>query len=389
VLGNQAFSKNSLNKPGSFRGIFYSAIFIFMLVGCQSTEMNTKNKLNSKKAHHTQDGFKNLYVEDNDKSFFDFLEMRLLGDEVWADHASLASQVPIKAVDAARINAKSELQAETNAPLVTWLGHSMFLVQHKGLTLLTDPIFSNRASPLSFAGPKRYVEHAMDYAELPNVDIVVISHNHYDHLDNDSIEQLALKSSQQVSPIQFFVPLGLKAHLIDEGVDANDIQEMDWWSKALAKNAFSSAEIQALPSQHWSARGLSDRLHTLWASWAINFDGFTVWFAGDTGYNDIQFKQIGNSLGKVDLALIPIGGYEPRWFMKKYHANPNEAVQIHKDINARKSIGMHWGTFPMTAEEPGEPVKALAQEKLSQGISEESFITVAVGESILLELDEK
>jgi N-acyl-phosphatidylethanolamine-hydrolysing phospholipase D len=313
--------------------------------------------------------------------------MRFLGDEEWADHASLADQVPIQAVDIARLKAKSEMQAnnDADAPLVTWLGHSMFIVQHNGLTLLTDPIFSERASPLSFAGPKRYVPHAMDYNELPDIDIVVISHNHYDHLDNDSIEQLAQKSAQQVSPIQFFVPLGLKTHLIDEGVNPTDISEMDWWSKALAKNAFSSAEIQALPSQHWSARGLSDRLQTLWASWAIDFNGFTVWFAGDTGYNDKQFKQIGSALEKVDLALIPIGGYEPRWFMKKYHVNPSEAVQIHQDVKALKSIGIHWGTFPMTAEEPGEPVKALTQEKVSKGISEERFITLAIGESLLVE----
>ncbi|WP_412970930.1 MBL fold metallo-hydrolase [Glaciecola sp. MF2-115] len=362
---------------------------LILLSACQSTESNTRENggVDPRKAHHTKDGFKNLYVEDNDKNFFDFLEMRFLGDEEWADHASLADQVPIQAVDIARLKAKSEMQAnnDADAPLVTWLGHSMFIVQHNGLTLLTDPIFSERASPLSFAGPKRYVPHAMDYNELPDIDIVVISHNHYDHLDNDSIEQLAQKSAQQVSPIQFFVPLGLKTHLIDEGVNPTDISEMDWWSKALAKNAFSSAEIQALPSQHWSARGLSDRLQTLWASWAIDFNGFTVWFAGDTGYNDKQFKQIGSALEKVDLALIPIGGYEPRWFMKKYHVNPSEAVQIHQDVKALKSIGIHWGTFPMTAEEPGEPVKALTQEKVSKGISDERFITLAIGESLLVE----
>jgi len=364
-------------------------IIIGALSACQSADTTPtnsfKSKEGSKKGHYTSDGFKNLYVEDNDKNFFDFLEMRFLGDEKWADHASLADQVPIQAVDVARLQAKNNTPSEIRQPLVTWLGHSMFFVQHNNLTLLTDPIFSDRASPLSFAGPKRYVEHAMDYAELPDIDIVVISHNHYDHLDNDTIRQLAARSALQVSPIQFYVPLGVKAHLTNEGVMSNDVTEMDWWSKALATNAFASAEIQALPSQHWSARGLSDRLQTLWASWSINFGDFTVWFAGDTGYNDIQFKQIGDALGKVDLALIPIGGYAPRWFMQKYHVNPNEAVKIHEDVNAIKSIGMHWGTFPLTAEEPGEPVKVLAQEKLAKGISESSFISMSIGESIVIE----
>ncbi len=365
-------------------------LIVIGLSACQSTDTNTpKNSVESKedlnKSHYTSNGFKNLYVEDNDKSFFDFLEMRFLGDEKWADHASLADQVPIQAVDVARVRAQNNTPSESNRPLVTWLGHSMFLVQHNKLNLLTDPIFTDRASPLAFAGPKRYVKHAMDYAELPDIDIVVISHNHYDHLDNDTIGQLAERSASQISPIQFYVPLGLKAHLTGEGVNPSDVTEMDWWSKALATNAFSSAEIQALPSQHWSARGLSDRLQTLWASWSINFGDFTIWFAGDTGYNDIQFKQIGYALDKVDLALIPIGGYAPRWFMQKYHVNPNEAVKIHEDVNAVKSIGMHWGTFPMTAEEPGEPVKVLAQEKLANGMSDGSFISLSIGESILIE----
>ncbi|MFT5276581.1 MAG: N-acyl-phosphatidylethanolamine-hydrolyzing phospholipase D [Granulosicoccus sp.] len=359
-------------------------ITVLFIVGCQSSNIGPK-KAYKYKPHHTEESFKNLYVEDTDKNFFDFLELRFLGDEEWAGHASLIHQVPTIAVDVTRINAKSDMQTETQQPLVTWLGHSMFLVQHNGLNLLTDPIFSNRASPLSFAGPKRYVKHPMDYAELPRIDIVVISHNHYDHLDNATIEELAQRSLQQDSPIQFYVPLGLKSHLIDEGLSSSQVFEMDWWDKAVAQNTFGTAEIQALPSQHWSARGLSDRMTTLWASWSIDFGNFKLWFAGDTGYNDIQFKEIGAALGKVDLALIPIGAYAPRWFMKKYHVNPSEALKIHDDVNAKQSIGMHWGTFPLTSEEPGEPVKVLTQEKEEKGITDEQFITLSIGESMLIE----
>lgn len=379
-------------KSVLFFGRLWSSLLLILmlLTGCQSTESESGLKIKSgKRAHHTNDGFKNLYVEDTDKNFFDFLEMRFLGDEEWADHASLTEQVPIQAVDVKRLLAKSKQQLDADMPLVTWLGHSMFLIQHNGMTVLTDPIFSNRASPLSFAGPKRYVKHAMDYNDLPNIDIVVISHNHYDHLDNSTIEQLATRSKLQASAIQFFVPLGLKIHLVDEGVEPKHVSEMDWWNKTQVKKASSSIQIQALPSQHWSARGLSDRLQTLWASWSIDFGDFSVWFAGDTGYNDIQFKQIGEALDGVDLALIPIGAYSPRWFMKKYHVNPREALKIHQDIKANQSIGMHWGTFPMTAEEPGEPVKMLAKEKLANKIDEESFITLAIGESIALQLSKK
>ncbi len=362
--------------------LFAALLFI---VGCQSSNTVSNNAAKNK-AHHTKEGFKNLYVEDTENNFFDFLEMRFLGDETWADHASLVDQVPTQAVDVARIRAKSNMLADTQQPLVTWLGHSMFLVQHNGLTLLTDPIFSNRASPLSFAGPKRYVKHAMNYAELPEIDMVIISHSHYDHLDNATIEGLAQRSLQQTSPIRFYVPLGLRSHLIDEGVNPSQVFEMDWWDKTVVQNTVSSAEIQALPSQHWSARGVTDRLTTLWASWSIDFGNFKLWFAGDTGYNNIQFKEIGAALGEVDLALIPIGGYAPRWFMKKYHVNPSEALKIHDEVNAKLSIGMHWGTFPLTSEEPGAPVTVLTQEKQAKGIADNEFITLSVGESMLIKL---
>jgi N-acyl-phosphatidylethanolamine-hydrolysing phospholipase D len=354
-----------------------------LISSCAGTDNYQERK---GKAHHTPDGFRNVHVVDTDKSFFDFLEMRLLGDEIWADHPALASQVPQQQVDIARIQAKSDMQAETDAPLITWLGHSMFLIQHKGLTLLTDPIFSNRASPLSFAGPKRYVPHAINYEDLPNIDIVIISHNHYDHLDNSTLNTLAERSLQQISPTRFFVPLGLKAHLEKEGVGSNNITELDWWDKSIAQNAFASADIQALPSQHWSARGLTDRLQTLWASWSINIDGFHIWFAGDTGYNSVQFKEIGERSEPIDLALIPIGAYQPRWFMQKYHVNPEEALKIQADVQAKMAIGMHWGTFPLTAEEPGEPVNALKRAQKIQALDTSTFMTMAIGETIALEL---
>ncbi|MBF7073348.1 MBL fold metallo-hydrolase [Glaciecola sp. MH2013] len=357
--------------------IILSLVGFSILSACVSKPGNEQQR----KAHHSADGFQNLYIEDTDKSFFDFLEMRILGEDVWADHPALASQVPFQEADVARIQAKSDLKGDADQALVTWLGHSMFLIQYKGLSVLTDPIFTDRASPLSFAGPHRYVPHAMDYEALPNIDVVIISHNHYDHLDNSTLEMLGQKSQAQVSPTRFFVPLGLKAHLLDEGINANNISELDWWDKASAQNAFASADILALPSQHWSARGLADRLTTLWASWSINIAGFHVWFAGDTGYNSVQFKEIGGAVEQIDLALIPIGAYAPRWFMQKYHVDPKEALQIHLDINAKQSIGMHWGTFPLTAEEPGAPLIELEKQRELLGLPSSAFNTMAIGES--------
>lgn len=345
-------------------------IMALMLSGCAS---NNNASDESQKAHHTSNGFQNLYLDDPDKGLFDFLRMRFLGEDEWADHFALAGTVNVQAVDIANLVSPPNSQ-------ITWLGHSTFLIQHNKVAILTDPIFSDRASPTSFAGPKRYTAHAMDYTKLPPIDWVVISHNHYDHLDTLSIRQLAKQSLMQESPIQFAVPLGLKALLISNNIQGENIHELDWWQQRQQDTVL----IEALPSQHWSSRSLSDVRQTLWASWAITIDGYKIWFAGDTGYNDIQFTQIGEHLGSVDLALIPIGAYAPRWFMKPYHVNPEEAISIHNDVNSAFSIGMHWGTFSLTAEAPVAPVEELAKQRALKNISEQAFITMDIGQTLTL-----
>jgi N-acyl-phosphatidylethanolamine-hydrolysing phospholipase D len=342
----------------------------FMLTGCAS---NNNASVENRKSHHTNDGFQNPYIDDPDKGLFDFLRMRFLGDEEWADHFALASTVNVQAVDIANLASPPNNQ-------ITWLGHSTFLVQHNKVAILTDPIFSDRASPTSFAGPQRYVAHAMDYTKLPPINWVVISHNHYDHLDTLTIRQLAKQSLTQASAIQFAVPLGLKALLVDNNIPEQNIHELDWWQKREQGNVL----VEALPSQHWSSRSLSDMRQTLWASWAITIDGYKIWFAGDTGYNDKQFTNIGKHLGGVDLALIPIGAYAPRWFMKPYHVNPEEAINIHKDVDSAFSIGMHWGTFSLTAEAPTAPVEELAKQRVLQNVNEQAFITMDIGQTLTL-----
>jgi L-ascorbate metabolism protein UlaG (beta-lactamase superfamily) len=231
------------------------------------------------------------------------------------------------------------------------------LMQVGGANIRTDPIFSERASPVGFAGPRRKVAPALTCAQLPHIDIVMISHNHYDHLDRDSV--LAL-NAQAGGPPLFLVPLGVRDWMA--GIGITNVRELDWWQKTEAHGL----ELHLVPVQHWSARGLNDRFKTLWGGWiaktAAQADRpFSFFFAGDTGYSK-DFSDIANRFGGFDLALLPIGGYAPRWFMHAQHADPGEAVRIHQDLHARQSIAIHWGTFELSDEPLDEPPKLLAEE---------------------------
>ena len=261
------------------------------------------------------------------------------------------------------------IQSHSDNLRVNWLGHSTFLLQWKGVNILTDPIFANRASPVSFAGPLRYVPHVIDYKDLPPIDYVIISHNHYDHLDKTAVNLLG-------NSVIYLVPLRLKAWLQENNISSDRIKELDWWDTI----SFTNAVFKALPSQHWSARGLFDRRKTLWASWRINLKGASIWFAGDTGYNDKQFREIGDKLGPVDLALIPIGGYLPRPFMRPYHVDPYEALKIHKDVKAKKSIGMHWGTVILSLEPIMDPPKRFKANAEKYGFKKDDAIVFKIGE---------
>lgn len=328
--------------------------------------------LESAPAHHTTRGFKNLYIEDPSKSFFSFLRMRMFGNEPWADHEKTAGDVPFQMLELDRV-----LNPPINQMQVSWLGHSTFLIQYRGINILTDPMFSDRASPTSFAGPKRYTPHVVDYAALPRIDYVVISHNHYDHLDDTAVELLG-------DGPEYLVPLGLADWFKSEGVSEDRVREFDWWQNYQASPS-QHIRFTAQPSQHWSARGLLDRRATLWASWRIEVEDHSIWFAGDTGYNDRLFKEIGAEAGPVDLGLIPIGAYDPRSFMQTYHVDPDEAVAIHHEIGARESLGMHWGTYPLTAEEPMDPPRRLAAARKREGMAESEFRALDIGQTVLIE----
>jgi N-acyl-phosphatidylethanolamine-hydrolysing phospholipase D len=262
-------------------------------------------------------------------------------------------------------------------PAITWIGHASVLAQFGGLTMLTDPIFSERASPLDFIGPKRAQPPGVALADLPHVDLVVVSHNHYDHLDLPSLRALA---AQPGGPPVVIVPLGNKALLDGEGI-AN-VVELDWWQG----HSVGPAEVVLTPVQHWSARGLTDRMRALWGGFAVFTPHFQLFHAGDTGYSP-DFKAIRQRFaerqrgGGFDLALLPIGGYEPRWFMRQQHVNPDEAVRIHRDLGARTSFGMHWGTFELTDESLDEPPRALADARRMHDVPDDDFFVLAIGQT--------
>jgi N-acyl-phosphatidylethanolamine-hydrolysing phospholipase D len=254
---------------------------------------------------------------------------------------------------------------------MTWIGHASVLFQLGGMNVLVDPQFSERASPVSFAGPRRIVPLPIDIPALPRIDVVLISHNHYDHLDADSVKRLAAKAD---SPL-FLVPLGLKAWFAGQGIER--VQELDWW-QAHAQGAL---RFTLVPVQHWSKRTLWDTNQTLWGGWVIEGAGLKVVHTGDMGYSP-DARDIGERLGPFDLAFIPIGAYAPRWFMRLYHLDVPEAIRVRADLRARRAIGMHWGTFEHLTDEPlDEPPQWLARERAVAGLLPEDFDVMKIGET--------
>lgn len=291
-------------------------------------------------AHHLDDGtFANTNGNAINKPFRDLIKWQREAPDVTPITLPMAVLQP-------------SILKKPKTAQVTWIGHSTFLLQVDGLNILTDPIFSNRASPVSFAGPKRSTPPAMTLQQLPDIDVVLISHNHYDHLDSATVK--ALRKKQPDDPPVYFVPLGQKSWFDKRNIE--NVTELDWWHSG----TIGDITFHAVPVQHWSSRSPFDRNKALWAGFLIDSPSLRTLFVGDSGYSD-DFKTIAKKLGKVDLALVPIGAYDPRWFMKSAHMNPEEALQVVKDVGAKRAIGMHWGTFALTDEpmaEPGERADA-------------------------------
>ncbi|MGB2000653.1 MAG: MBL fold metallo-hydrolase [Candidatus Puniceispirillaceae bacterium] len=260
--------------------------------------------------------------------------------------------------------------ATGDGPQVTWIGHSTLLFRYRGVSVLTDPVFSDRASPFSFSGPKRVVAPAYTAETLPHVDVAVISHAHYDHLDLPGLRRLAARQPH----IRFVVPLGLAGYVRRAGF--SDVIEIDWWQS----DSRDDVTVTATPARHWSSRTPFDRNRTLWSSFMIRFaDGFQFYFAGDSGYST-DFVETRERLGAPDFAAIPIGAYEPRDFMRGSHCNPEEAVQIFRDLGAGHAIAIHWGTFKLTLEPLAEPPQRLAAALAEAGIARSRFRALQHGE---------
>jgi L-ascorbate metabolism protein UlaG (beta-lactamase superfamily) len=319
------------------------------------------------KAHHTGQGFRNIHPHLPKQSFWKWRWERLRhgipGD-------------PEEGYAFPQLKPDATLLAQNRTePMLTWLGHATFLLQLGGVNLLTDPHLTDRASPLSFVGFRRYFAPPLSFEELPHIDIVLVSHSHYDHLDLDTLKRLAM---QKGGAPRYFFGLGLKRWAEGHGIP--HVAELDWGDRVKQKGL----SLHFVPVQHWSARTPWDTNRTLWGAWVIEHAGRRYFFGGDFGYS----KDLSDAAGRFagfDLAMIPIGSYEPRWFMKDMHVNPEEAVQAHIDLRARFSIGMHWGTFRLTDERLDEPPARLAKALAKAGVPGERFFVMKHGETLKLE----
>jgi L-ascorbate metabolism protein UlaG (beta-lactamase superfamily) len=258
------------------------------------------------------------------------------------------------------------------AAVVTFIGHSTFLIQTAAGNILTDPVYSERASPLRVLGPRRVRRPAVLFDDLPQISAVLLSHNHYDHCDLRTLGRLA----RRFDPI-VLAPLGNGALVRSAGI--RRVEELDWWSAAKTW----PLPIVLTPAQHFSARSPLDRNRALWGGFILVAGNRRIFFAGDTAYADF-FRDVRRRFGGIDLALLPIGAYEPRWFMRSVHMNPGEAVQAHVDLEASESLGMHFGTFQLTNEGIDEPVRALDEARRARGIEASRFRTLGFGESMRL-----
>ena len=257
----------------------------------------------------------------------------------------------------------------SNGVQITFVNHSTFIIQYEGMTILTDPVWSKRCSPVQFAGPARFRPPGVRFEEIPPIDVVVISHNHYDHLDKNTILELI-----KIHNPTFVVPLGLD-HLIRKW-GAKKVQSLDWWQVT----EHGSLTITSVPANHFTSRGTFDRDISLWCGYILEQEGHKIYFAGDTGYGDI-FKEIGKRQGPIDVSLIPIGAYLPRWFMSPIHVSPKESVLIHQDVRSKHSIGMHFGTFALADDGPDRPLIDLTKEKEYHKIKSDEFIVPDEGHS--------
>lgn len=253
---------------------------------------------------------------------------------------------------------------------ITFINHSTFLIQVDGLNLLTDPIWSSRASPFSWIGPKRVKSPGIRFEDLPRIHVVLLTHNHYDHLDLPTMRMVFGAHHPKI-----ITPLGVKA-LLDEH-HIRGATDLDWWQEMPLDNGIT---VQAVPAQHFSGRGFLDRDATLWCGYVLKNRHGNIYFAGDTGYNPVTFKEISKRCGPVRISMLPIGAYKPGWFMSPIHTSPDDSVRIHRDVGSETSIAMHFGTFPLADDGHDDPVNDLDSAREKYQLLPEEFVVIREGE---------
>ena len=312
--------------------------------------------------HHVAGGFRNVNPDFRRPSAWtrwSFTMRHLVASSLWP-----------RSFDPPRTaNDGAILRAGGMNPSITWIGHATVLVQIEGVNILTDPQWSERASPVSWGGPRRLSPPGLRFEDLPRIDVVLISHDHYDHLDRDTVKRLAAT----YDPL-FLVPLGLKAWFAENGMTR--VEEMDWWQE----REYRALKFVCVPAQHFSQRTLTDANQRLWASWSVLSPERRFYFSGDTGYFTF-FKEIGQRLGPFDVAALAIGAYLPPEMMKFVHLTPEEAVQAFIDLKAGALLGIHWGTFDLTDEPLGEPPQRLLAEIRRRNIDSSRAWIFKIGET--------
>lgn len=319
--------------------------------------------------HHLPGGgFQNPWPGGELHGFKDFLKWRL------GDGRGHRAPSPPRNSLPARTPVIIAPRAAKDYRAVTWVGHSTVLLQIGGLNILTDPMWSERASPFQWIGPRRLMAPGVVFDALPEIDVVLLSHNHYDHLDANTVRRMA----KRFPNASWLCPLRVGGLLRSFGV--RHLVERDWWQRVEAPMFTATCT----PARHFSARGLGDRNETLWCGWAIDVGGTKVFFAGDTALHP-EFAAIGN-LGPFDLVMLPIGAYEPRWFMGAVHMNPEDAVEAYQRLRSETEqspacLGIHWGTFRLTDEDVLEPPRKFGELWKAAGLPESKNWTFAHGES--------
>ena len=337
---------------------------IVLLIVCSLNYLFSQNTPISMD-HYTTTGFKNPYPTYEARSFADIFKWQVW-DKITGKKPPRPNHYDLKCAD----NDGRFLRNNRDKFSITWIGHSSVLIQLNGVNILCDPIWSERASPFSFIGPKRSVPPGVSLENLPKIDVILISHSHYDHLDFNTIRHFG-------NSVLYLIPLGMGRYFDAMGID--NYNELDWWDKF----GFNGVRFYCTPAQHESGRLSHDENNSLWCGWAALSAKGRFYFAGDTGYFS-GFKEIGERYGPFDVAALPIGAYLPRWFMSPVHMGPQEAVQAFFDLKASTMLAIHWGTFALGDEPLDDPPQVLRDIVNKKNLNEENFWIFEFGETRVL-----